>query len=112
MTMGTAEALAQLPGEWTVFHDIPWPGRRDATIEHVAVGPGGVFVIDTAESSGRLQVRRDVLRRNGRLRDGSATAVTQASEACSSWCPSSSPGASDRWSASTVRTRSWAGPAR
>jgi hypothetical protein len=81
MTVGTSEALAQLPGEWTVFHDVPWPGQPDATIEHVAVGPGGVFVIDTPESSGRLQVRRDVLRRNGRLRDHAATAATQASEA-------------------------------
>jgi hypothetical protein len=81
MTVGTAEALAQLPGEWTVFHDLPWPGQRDATIEHVAVGPGGVFVIDSAESSGRRQVRRDVLRRNGRLRERTATAATQASEA-------------------------------
>ena len=41
MTVGTSEALAQLPGEWTVFHNVPWPGQRDATIEHVAVGPGG-----------------------------------------------------------------------
>lgn len=81
MTVGTSEALAQLPGEWTVFHDVPWPGQPDATIEHVAVGPGGVFVIDTPESSGRLQVRRDVLRRNGRLRDRTAAAATQASEA-------------------------------
>ena len=81
MTVGTSEALAQLPGEWTVFHDVPWPGQPDATIEHVAVGPGGVFVIDTPESSGRLHVGRDVLRRNGRLRDRTAAAATQASEA-------------------------------
>src|SRR4029078_1986798 len=68
MTVGTSEALAQLTGEWTVFHDVPWPGQPDATIEHVAVGPGGVFVIDTPESSGRLQGRRDVPRRTERLR--------------------------------------------
>ena len=42
----TARALAQLAAhEWRVIHDVPWPGRRFANIDHVVVGTGGIFVI-------------------------------------------------------------------
>jgi len=30
---------------WTVLHDVAWPERRFATIDHVAIGPAGVFVV-------------------------------------------------------------------
>lgn len=30
---------------WTVLHDVAWPERRFATIDHLAIGPAGVFVV-------------------------------------------------------------------
>ena len=75
----TAEALSDLPGEsWHVFHDVRWPGRRYANLDHIAVGPPGVFVIDSKNWSGAITVRDDVLRQNGRAR---VTAVAGAAEA-------------------------------
>lgn len=50
----TARALVGLPAEWTVLHDVTWPGRRHADVDHVVVGPGGVFVIDSRASRRRL----------------------------------------------------------
>ncbi len=75
----TAEVLHGLPAtEWTVFHDVRWPGRRRANIDHVAIGPPGVFVIDSKNWSGAVVVRDNVLRHNGRKRE---PAVANAAEA-------------------------------
>ena len=52
----TAEALAALGPEWVVLHDQRWPGRRLANIDHVVIGPGGIFVIDSKNWSGDLRV--------------------------------------------------------
>ena len=43
----TARLLAQLERHgWVVLHDLAVPGSR-ANIDHLAIGPGGVFVIDS-----------------------------------------------------------------
>jgi Nuclease-related domain len=43
----TAELLARLPGRsWAVLHDLAIPGHR-ANIDHLVIGPTGVWVIDT-----------------------------------------------------------------
>ncbi|GAA4682354.1 nuclease-related domain-containing protein [Nocardioides nanhaiensis] len=39
---------------WTVLHDVAWPERRFATIDHVAVGPAGVFVVVSTTDPGVL----------------------------------------------------------
>ncbi|MFD1723073.1 nuclease-related domain-containing protein, partial [Amnibacterium endophyticum] len=41
-----AGRLAGLPGGWTVLHSLP-VGRDGGDIDHLVVGPGGVFTIDT-----------------------------------------------------------------
>ena len=75
----TARALAALPAEqWTVFHDVHWPGRKFANVDHVVVGPAGIFVIDSKNWSGRVDVRDSVLRQNGYQRE---TTVASAAEA-------------------------------
>ncbi|QZY29714.1 NERD domain-containing protein [Nocardioides coralli] len=59
----TAAALHQLPEEkWIVFHDLRL-GR--AVLDHVVVGPPGVFVVDRRSWTGTITVKGDVLRRNG-----------------------------------------------
>ena len=65
----TAKALDSLPSQsWVVLHDVRWPGRPFANIDHVAIGPGGVFVIDSKNWSGSVELAGDVLRQDGRSR--------------------------------------------
>jgi hypothetical protein len=40
---------------WAILHDLALPGSR-ANIDHLAIGPGGVFVIDSKQYRGRLQL--------------------------------------------------------
>jgi hypothetical protein len=48
-----------------VLHNVTLPGAR-AVIDHVAVGPTGVYVIDSKNWSGRITTGNGVLLRNGR----------------------------------------------
>ena len=76
----TAEALTALPHEsWTFLHDLRWPGRVRANIDHVAIGPGGVYVIDSKNWSGRVEVRDGTeLRQDGRRRESAVTGAAEA----------------------------------
>jgi hypothetical protein len=40
---------------WAILHDLALPGSR-ASIDHLVIGPGGVFVIDSKHYRGRLQL--------------------------------------------------------
>lgn len=75
----TADALAGLDSQdWVVMHDLAWPGRARANIDHVVVGPPGVFAIDTKNWSGRVEVRDHQLRQNGRQREASVSGAVEA----------------------------------
>lgn len=75
----TADALAGLDSQdWVVMHDLAWPGRARANIDHVVVGPAGVFAIDTKNWSGRVEVRDHQLRQNGRQREASVSGAAEA----------------------------------
>ncbi len=55
----TARLLARLERHgWAVLHDLAVPGSR-ANIDHLAIGPGGVFVIDSKLYSGQLHLAPD-----------------------------------------------------
>ena len=43
--------LARLPSGWSAFHAVP-VGSGDADVDHLVVGPGGVFVINTKHHRG------------------------------------------------------------
>jgi hypothetical protein len=62
-------ALSSLGPNWFVLHDVRWPGRRFANIDHIAIGPSGVFVIDAKNWSGAITVRHGVVRQNGYSRE-------------------------------------------
>jgi hypothetical protein len=47
-----AALLRQLPPEWTVLHSLP-VGCGAADIDHVLVGPGGVFTLNTKHHRGQ-----------------------------------------------------------
>jgi hypothetical protein len=52
----TARLLCQLERHgWAVLHDLALPGSR-ANLDHLVIGPGGVFVIDSKQYRGRLQL--------------------------------------------------------
>jgi hypothetical protein len=52
----TARLLDPLERQgWAVLHDLAVPGSR-ANLDHLAIGPGGVFVIDSKQYRGRLQL--------------------------------------------------------
>jgi hypothetical protein len=65
-----AQALAFLPGGWDVFHGVPparrtlWPARFD--LDHVVLGPSGVFVIETKNWTGSIQIRDNAVLYEGR----------------------------------------------
>lgn len=71
-------ALTELPCEWTVFNDLRWPGRVRANIDHVVIGPGGVFVVDAKNWTGTLSVTGGVLRQNGYRRTTAVEGVRAA----------------------------------
>ena len=84
----TAQALRDLPAaEWVVLHDLRWPGRRFANIDHIAIGPGGIFVIDSKNWSGDVVVREQVLRQNGRSREKTVAATADSALAVSELLP-------------------------
>ncbi len=55
----TARRLRRLERRgYVVFHDLAMPGSR-ANIDHLLIGPAGVFVIDSKQYSGRIQQTPD-----------------------------------------------------
>lgn len=64
----TGTSLQKLP-DFTVLHDRKIPGSK-ANIDHIAIGPGGVFVIETKNYVGKVTVRGDDLLVSGRKRTG------------------------------------------
>jgi hypothetical protein len=74
----TAEVLRRLPGEWHVLHDVRWPGRARANLDHVVIGPGGVFVVDTKNWSGRVSLSDGTLRQNGYSREPAVAGAAEA----------------------------------
>jgi hypothetical protein len=52
----TARLLDPLERQgWAVLHDLAVP-RSQANLDHLVIGPGGVFVIDSKQDLGRLQL--------------------------------------------------------
>lgn len=63
--MRVARALAKLGPEWHVLHSIP-VGTRGADIDHVVIGAGGVFTLNTKNHAGKdIWVAGSVLMVNG-----------------------------------------------
>lgn len=63
----TGKALRRLPSEWQVRHDID---TGAGNIDHLVVGPGGVFVVETKKWSGVVRVEEHTayVRMPGRTR--------------------------------------------
>jgi hypothetical protein len=74
-TTATGRALAELPPPWRAINDVRWPGRLLANIDHVVVGPTGVYVIHAKTWAGEVDVRHGDLVLNGRKQESSVLAV-------------------------------------
>ncbi|HEY6932820.1 MAG TPA: nuclease-related domain-containing protein [Marmoricola sp.] len=87
----TARCLKGLPRGWRVINDVRWPGRRYANIDHVVVGPTGVYVIDSKLWSGTITVINGVLRQNGYKRETAVAGVADAAIAVAQLVPGMNP---------------------
>lgn len=85
--VAVARALEALPEGWVALHDLAWPGRQRANLDHVVVGPGGVFIVDAKNWSGRVEVRDQVLMQNGRRREETVASAAEAAIALQSIVP-------------------------
>jgi hypothetical protein len=56
--------LSRLPKGWYTLHDVP-VGERGANIDHVVIGPGGVFTVNTKNLTGTVEVSERACRHNG-----------------------------------------------
>lgn len=89
---GEAKVAARLKAleatGWTALHDLHWPGRPKANIDHVLIGPGGVLVIDSKNWSGHVSVRSGTLFQNGYRRTHETNGVVQqAADICALVAP-------------------------
>jgi hypothetical protein len=58
----TARLLNRLTGDgYVVFHDLAVPGNASANVDHLVIGPSGVFVIDSKQWSGTIHQSPDGL---------------------------------------------------
>jgi Nuclease-related domain len=58
----TARLLDRLTGDgYVVFHDLAVPGNTGANVDHLVIGPSGVFVIDSKQWTGQVQQGADGL---------------------------------------------------
>jgi hypothetical protein len=81
-TVGSRRALADAEAAgWVVLHDLHRPGSTDATVEHVAVGPGGVVVVETLRWTGEVTAGDGTLRHRGYGRTADVAAVADAAGA-------------------------------
>jgi hypothetical protein len=49
----TADALTSLPDGWRIWHDVP---AANGNYDHIVLGPGGLFVLDSKYLRGELRV--------------------------------------------------------
>ena len=72
--------LGRLPEGWFAFHDVP-VGHRSATIDHVVIGPGGVFTVNTKYLFGEIVVYQRSITHGGIKTDYLSKASTEARRA-------------------------------
>ncbi|WP_432520637.1 nuclease-related domain-containing protein [Kineococcus sp. SYSU DK006] len=82
-----AELDALTSAGWSVLHDVRWPGRQRANLDHVLIGPAGVVVVDSKNWTGRVSVRDGVLRAGSHRKDREVEGVAAAAAAVAALLP-------------------------
>jgi hypothetical protein len=72
--------LDRLPEGWHVFNDIP-VGARGANIDHLVLGPGGVFTVNTKNLTGKALIGTRTFLVNGHKMDYLPKAAAEARRA-------------------------------
>jgi hypothetical protein len=72
--------LGRLPDGWHLLNDIP-VDARGATIDHLIVGPAGVFTVDAKNLTGKVWVAPSEIRHNGHKTDYIRKALYESSRA-------------------------------
>ena len=81
-----ADRMTELePLGWLALHDVHWPGRPKANLDHILVGPGGVLIVDAKNWSGDVRLRDGILRQNGYSREQQVSGILQQSSALSAF---------------------------
>lgn len=75
----TGRELRRLPEGYRVVPDVRLPGSR-ANIDHVVIGPTGVFTIETKNYASRVIIRNGTARRGGRSLAPVVAQVTRQAE--------------------------------
>jgi hypothetical protein len=70
----TERQLRRLPNQFVCLHDRRMPGSR-ANIDHLVIGPTGIFTVETKNYSSEIVIGRKTVQRAGRSMD---TVVAQA----------------------------------
>jgi Nuclease-related domain len=83
-----APAPAESAASWATVESVPWPGRSGKTIDLVAVGPGGVLVVERKRWRGTIDVARGELRQSGFRRERECQVVVAAARALAATLPS------------------------
>jgi hypothetical protein len=79
------DALNSLGAGWERIDDIKWPGYEFANVDHVVVGPAGVFVIDVQPGKGVFDLdHAAALRRDARSPKPAVEDVVSAAHAVGS----------------------------
>lgn len=68
---------------WKILHDVHWPGRPRANLDHVVIGPGGVLIIDAKNWSGDVRLQDGELRQNSSSRHRHTASVLDQCSAVS-----------------------------
>lgn len=69
--------LGRLPEGWFAFHDIP-VGEGGTNVDHVVVGPGGVFTVNTKHLAGAIRVTARTITHEGHRTDYLPEATAEA----------------------------------
>jgi hypothetical protein len=75
-----ARWLGRLPAGWHLIHDIAL-GTRGANIDHLVVGPGGVFAINAKNLTGAVWIGRGMVLHEGHRTDFLTKAAAEARRA-------------------------------
>src|SRR3954447_4904968 len=90
--LATTHALNQLPGgAWRLMQDLRCTQRRLANLDHIVVGRGGVFVIDSRKWMGQLELRSGVLLQDGSRRESTVARTAESAVAVAEMVPGIDP---------------------
>ena len=76
----TAWWLGRLPKGWYLLNDVP-VGERGSSVDHLIVGPAGVFTVNAKNLTGKVWIGASGVRHNGHVTDFVRRSRSEASRA-------------------------------